>query len=59
MDVTDFAREIWAGDNLYGEVVLYQGVGDNVKALERMNVAQQIAGAQGAASIGGPEFQRQ
>lgn len=24
-------------DNLYGEVVLYQGVGDNVKALERMN----------------------
>lgn len=24
-------------DNLYGEVVLYQGIGDNVKALERMN----------------------
>ncbi|MGH2671204.1 MAG: hypothetical protein ACRDH5_19200, partial [bacterium] len=24
-------------DNLYGEVVLYQGIGESVKALERMN----------------------
>ncbi len=24
-------------DNLYGEVVLYQGVGDAVKAMERIN----------------------
>nr|NIR32698.1 hypothetical protein [Gammaproteobacteria bacterium]NIR85886.1 hypothetical protein [Gammaproteobacteria bacterium]NIU07124.1 hypothetical protein [Gammaproteobacteria bacterium]NIV53950.1 hypothetical protein [Gammaproteobacteria bacterium]NIV76419.1 hypothetical protein [Gammaproteobacteria bacterium] len=25
-------------DNLYGEVVLYQGVGDHVKALERIQL---------------------